>query len=155
MSILNRFAVKVQLTKSIEEALQKFHETVVKAGLKNGILARVQGSKVDFVAHWMDNGLDSVSGYSLPPEIDEDALVSALHCKYQDKPWLSVEAAFGSRNSKVLNYWSQASAMPDSVFVVERQDGGLICAVSFAGQYNHDGLRQIFADMLRNLNSRL
>ncbi len=155
MSILNRFAVKVQLTKSIEEALQKFQETVIKAGLTNGILARVQGDKVDFVAHWLDNGLDSVSGFSLPPEIDEAVLVSALRSKYHDNPWLSVDAAFGRHDSKVLNYWSKATAKPDSVFVVERQDGGLLCAVSFAGQYNHDGLRQIFADMLRNFNSRL
>lgn len=155
MSILNRFAVKVQLTKSIEEALQKFLETVVKAGLTNGILARVQGQKVDFVVHWMDSGLDSVTGFSLPPEIDEGVLLTALQCKYQDNPWLSTEAAFGGQGSKVLDYWSKASAKPDSVFVVERQDGGLVCAVSFAGQYNHDGLRQIFADMLRNFNSRL
>lgn len=155
MSILNRFAVKVQLTKSIEEALQKFLETVVKAGITNGILARVQWQKVDFVVHWMNSGLDSVSGFSLPPEIDEGVLVSALQCKYQDNPWLNTEAAFGGQDSKVLEYWSQASAKPDSVFVIERQDGGIVCAVSFAGQYNHDGLRQIFADMLRNLNSRL
>lgn len=155
MSILNRFAVKVQLTKSIEEALQKFLETVVKAGLTNGILARVQGQKVDFVVHWMESGLDSVTGFSLPPEIDEEVLVTTLQCKYQDNPWLNADAAFGGQDSKVLGYWSQASAKPDSVFVVERQEGGLVCAVSFAGQYNHDGLRQIFADMLRNLNSRL
>ena len=68
---------------------------------------------------------------------------------------IHIGGALGDRAENVLSFWSQASSAPDSLFVVEREDGALICMVSFAGQYDHDGLRQIFFDALRTLNARI
>lgn len=155
ISVLKRFQVKLQLTKNIEEALRLFLSTVKKAGLTNGVIVRVSNGNIVLGAHWIDAGLDVDDGLTVPDGIDRSMFVEALRPQYGDQPWISLDEIFKDRAERVINFWNIASAKPETVFTVERQDGGLVCLVAFPGQYNHDGLRQIFYDALKILNSRL
>lgn len=155
ISVLKRFQVKLQLTKNIEEALRLFLSTVKKAGLTNGIIVRVSNGNIVLGAHWIDAGLDVDDGLTVPDGIDRSMLTEALRPQYGDQPWISLDEIFKDRAERILNFWNTASAKPETVFAVERHDGGLVCLVAFTGQYNHDGLRQIFYDALKTLNSRL
>lgn len=155
MSILNRSMIKLQLSTSLEDTLQKFLETMKKSGLTNGLLVRFKNGEADISAHWRDTGFETTSALGLPDGMNEKALAVAAKAQAGENSWIGVKDAFGESLSDVFAFWSQASSMPDSLFVVEREDGALICIVSFAGQYDHDGLRQIFYDYLRGLNARL
>ena len=155
MSILNRSMVKLQLAANIEDALQKFLEAMRKSGLTNGLLVRFQNGAIDVSAHWRDTGFEITASMGLPDEVDHQALALALKVPVTDRPWVDATVALGDRGPGVLGFWAPASSVPDSLFIVEREDGALVCMVSFAGQYDHDGLRQIFYDSLRALNARI
>jgi hypothetical protein len=155
MSILNRSMVKLQISATLDDALQKFLEAMKKSGLTNGLLVRFKSGAVDLSAHWRDTGFETSSALGLPEGIDPKDLAIAAKVQGSDHSWVDLGGALGDRAEKVLSFWSQASSAPDSLFVVEREDGALICMVSFAGQYDHDGLRQIFFDALRTLNARI
>jgi hypothetical protein len=155
MSILNRSTVKLQLSSSLEDALQKFLETMKKSGLTNGLIVRLKNGKADISAHWRDNGFEMTTATGLPDGISEKTLTTAAKSQSGEHSWVDVKTGFGERAGDAVSFWSQASAVPDSLFIVEREDGALLCMVSFAGQYDHDGLRQIFYDSLRVLNGRL
>jgi hypothetical protein len=155
MSILNRSMVKLQISATLDDALQKFLEAMKKSGLTNGLLVRFKSGAVDLSAHWRDTGFETSSALGLPEGIDPKDLAIAAKVQGSDHSWVDLGGALGDRAENVLSFWSQASSAPDSLFVVEREDGALICMVSFAGQYDHDGLRQIFFDALRTLNARI
>jgi hypothetical protein len=139
----------------LEDALQKFLETMKKSGLTNGLIVRLKNGKADISAHWRDNGFEMTTATGLPDGISEKTLTTAAKSQSGEHSWVDVKTGFGERAGDAVSFWSQASAVPDSLFIVEREDGALLCMVSFAGQYDHDGLRQIFYDSLRVLNGRL
>ena len=155
ISLLKRFQVKLQLSKNPEDAVRLFIATVKKAGLSNGVIVRVSNSNVVLGAHWIDAGVESDDGLIVPKSIDRAVLARALNQRLLDQPWSRVGDVFEDRADDIVKFWATASAKPDTVFTVERDDGGLVCLVGFCGQYDHDGLRQIFYDALKTLNSKL
>jgi len=155
ISILNRFTMKLQLATTLDDALQKFIEAAMKAGVRNGVLIRLLGDSVDFGAHWRDSGLDVTSGLNIPSDINVQALLPALTMRMGEQSWKHVDEVYGANAEAILKFWADASATPESVFVITRDDWGLLCLASFSHEYDHDGLRQIFSDALQNLSSRL
>lgn len=154
MSILNRLALKLQLSTSTEDALTKFLDAVKKSGLSNGLIVRYQNNVPDVSAHWIDTGIESTFKLGLPESMNQKVLARAMNARATDHSWISIDSAFGAQGKELLNFWSGATSMPDSLFVIERDQGALVCLVSFSGQYDHDGLRQIFYDALRAFNTR-
>ena len=155
ISSLNRVLLKLQMSGSAEDALQKLANVAFKIGVRSGAVITLSPEAKHPGMVWGDSGGAFHSSFEWPAGLDVSLMSELAEAHTDEDNWVSLEKILGDQQEVFINYWREDSCAPNKAFIWRKGGSPLICLAAVSGEIDHDGVLQSFADVVRAVSAHL
>ena len=157
IAALNRALVNLALLSDSKKALARMADAAGQAGVDSGAILALDAGALKPGIMWNRSGNQNAAIPDAPAGFSLEAAQAAVKATAGKDGWMDIASALGAAPAKVFaSGWPNAEQVPTHILVKTLTNGKSILGVArFAGDSDHDGLKQSFAELLKAAGAKM